>query len=62
MLCCILQRALALKVPENVQLPEELTPLVEALEQAQQRVEQVIALREALEMKVQLMPASACSA
>ena len=33
-------------------LPEELTPLAEALEQAQQRVDQVTALREALEIKV----------
>lgn len=40
-------------MPDDVALPEELTPLAEALEQAQQRVDQVTALREALEWKVQ---------
>lgn len=49
---CCLQKAMALRVPSDVELPEELTPLVEALEQAQQRVDQVTALREALETKV----------
>jgi hypothetical protein len=43
---------MALRVPSDVELPEELTPLAEALEQAQRRVDQVSALREALEIKV----------
>lgn len=47
-----MQRETALRVPADVALPEELTPLAEALEQAQQRVDQVTALREALEYKV----------
>ena len=45
-------QVMAISVPPDVTLPEELTPLAEALEQAQQRVDQVIALREALEIKV----------
>lgn len=52
-----LQRPVALRVPDDVNLPEELTPLAEALEQAQQRVDQVTALREALEWKVCKSPA-----
>ena len=45
-------------------LPEELTPLAEALEQAQQRVDQVTALREALEIKVSptLLQSTVCKA
>ena len=50
------QREVALKVPADVALLEELTPLAEALEQAQQRVDQVSALREALEWKVCICP------
>ena len=49
-------QAFAISVPPNVALPEELRPLAEALEQAQQRVDQVTALREALEIKVPLQP------
>ena len=54
-----LQRETALRVPADVALPEELTPLAEALEQAQQRVDQVSALREALEWKVCILPFTA---
>ncbi len=53
---CGVQREVALRVPADVALPEELTPLAEALEQAQQRVDQVSALREALEWKVCTLP------
>ena len=45
-------QVLTLSIPPNVALPEELTPLAEALEQAQKRVDQVMVLREAMETKV----------
>lgn len=47
-----LQVTAALTASSDLELPEELMPLVDALEQAKMRVDQVSALREALETKV----------